>query len=39
MSLGFPVGEKILELCSYKEKNYITEVKRVSMLNLFIIIY
>ena len=21
-SLGYPIGEKILELCSYKEKNY-----------------
>ena len=26
-SLGYPIGEKILELCSYKEKNYKREVK------------
>ena len=31
-SLGYPIGEKILELCSYKEKNYKREVKIVSML-------
>ena len=31
-SLGYPIGEKILELCSYKDKNYKREVKIVSML-------
>ena len=38
-SLGYPIGEKVLELCSVREKNFKKETKIVQCCNLFIIMF
>ena len=35
-SLGYPIGEKVLELCSVREKNYKKETKIVQMLQFIL---